>query len=75
MITSDLLLNLMSNNQIILAYLGPGLGGGAIALILGIIASVFLAVFAVVWYPIKRLVRWLFKKGKNKATAPEKNVE
>ncbi len=42
------------------AYLGPGLGTGALAVILGIIASVFLALFAIFWYPIKKL----FKKDK-----------
>ena len=39
------------------AYLGPGLGAGTIAIILGFIASLFLALFAVFWYPIKRLIK------------------
>ena len=37
-----------------LAYVGPGLGLGAIAVILGILLSLGLAVFALVWYPLKR---------------------
>ncbi len=37
------------------AYIGPGLGAGAIAAALGVIGSLFLAVFAVVYYPIKRM--------------------
>lgn len=37
-----------------LAYIGPGLGAGTIGVILGILGSVFLALFAIFWYPIKR---------------------
>ncbi len=36
------------------AYVGPGLGLGAIVVILGILVSLGLAVFALVWYPLKR---------------------
>lgn len=36
------------------AYLGPGLGAGTIAVVLGVLASVFLAIFGVLWYPFKR---------------------
>ena len=39
------------------AYVGPGLGAGAIGMILGVIASIGLAVFAIFWYPIKRLLK------------------
>lgn len=39
------------------AYLGPGLGAGTIGAILGVIGSVFLAIFAVVYYPIKRFLK------------------
>ena len=39
------------------AYVGPGLGLGAVAVILGLIGSVFLAIFALLWYPIKRMLR------------------
>lgn len=38
-------------------YVGPGLGAGTIGVILGAIAAVFLALFAVIWYPIKRLIK------------------
>ena len=37
------------------AYIGPGLGGGAIAIIVGLLSTVFIALFALVWYPIKKL--------------------
>ena len=42
------------------AYVGPGLGAGAIGVILGLFASVLVAIFAIFWYPIKLTV--LFKK-------------
>lgn len=42
------------------AYVGPGLGAGAIGVIIGIIGSIFIALFAIIWYPLKRL----FKKNK-----------
>ncbi|MBS0563667.1 MAG: hypothetical protein JSR87_04070 [Proteobacteria bacterium] len=47
-----------------LAYIGPGVGAGAFGAIIGVIGSIFLAIFAVVWYPIKRLI-----KGKKKPSA------
>ena len=39
------------------AYIGPGVGGGAIAAVLGVLASIAMAFVAVIWYPIKRLVK------------------
>jgi hypothetical protein len=57
-----------------LAYVGPGLGFGAIAAILGVVFSVFLAVFAVVWYPIKRLLG-IGKKPKTKTRAAQQSQE
>lgn len=48
------------------AYLGPGLGAGTIAVVLGLIGSVFLALFAVLWYPIKRIIQKL-RPNKKKA--------
>ena len=38
-----------------LAYVGPGLGVGAITAFFGAIFAVLLAIVGVVWYPIKRL--------------------
>lgn len=36
------------------AYVGPGLGLGALAVILGIVVSILIALIAIVWYPLKR---------------------
>ena len=38
------------------AYVGPGLGLGVIGAILGVVLSVVLALFGLLWYPIKRLL-------------------
>ncbi len=54
---SSLLLPLPAN-----AYIGPGIGLGALGVILGLIASILLAIFGVFWYPIKRLLRKLHRK-------------
>ena len=41
------------------AYLGPGLGAGTLGVIVGLLGSILLALFAIFWYPIKRrLTRW-----------------
>jgi hypothetical protein len=39
------------------AYVGPGLGLGAIAVIVGVVLSVLIALIAIVWYPIKRRMK------------------
>jgi O-antigen/teichoic acid export membrane protein len=49
------------------AYLGPGLGAGAVAAVIGILASIFLALFAILWYPFKRLIK---RRKKSKAETP-----
>ena len=41
----------------VLAYIGPGLSGGVITAVLGFFTSIFLALFAIIWYPIKRLIK------------------
>jgi cellobiose-specific phosphotransferase system component IIC len=41
------------------AYLGPGMGVGTLAVVFGILASLVLALFAVLWYPFKRMINRL----------------
>jgi hypothetical protein len=45
-------------------YIGPGLGGGMIAAILGLIMSFLLAIVALFWIPIKKVVRFIRDKNK-----------
>ena len=44
------------------AYIGPGMGGGVIAAIFGLIAAFFLGLWGILYYPIKRA----FKNRKKK---------
>ena len=49
------------------AYIGPGAGAGMLAIVLGILSSIFLAFVGILWYPIKRLIKtW---KGSAKSAA------
>ncbi len=50
-----------------MAYIGPGVGAGAIAAVLGVLGSILLAIVAVVYYPIKRMLKG--GKGKSAKTA------
>ena len=57
------------------AYVGPGLGLGAVAAVLSVIFSSILAVLAIVWYPVKRLFRKYKRSNptaKSPATPPER---
>ncbi len=40
-----------------LAYIGPGAGLGAIAVMIALIVGVLLLVVGLVWYPLKRLLK------------------
>ncbi len=52
------------------AYIGPGVGLGAIGAVIGVIGSIILAIFAVVWYPIKRMM-----KARKKPAPAAKNAQ
>lgn len=47
------------------AYIGPGMGGGVIAVIVGFFAAILLALWGILYYPIKRAL----KNRKDKKTA------
>jgi len=57
------------------AYIGPGLGMGTIGVVLGILASIFLTLIAIIWYPLKRLFKLLFNKDKTPATPDQKAID
>ena len=42
----------------IFIYIGPGLGGGMIATIFGVLLSFLLGIIALFWIPIKKLIRF-----------------
>ncbi len=43
------------------AYIGPGLGVGALATIFGLFLGLIMLFVGIVWYPIKKLIK-KFKK-------------
>ena len=55
---------ILSNLSPLFTYIGPGMGGGVIAAIFGIIAAFFLGLWGILYYPIKRA----FKNKKKKNT-------
>ena len=54
------------------AYIGPGVGAGLIATVMGILTAIALAIVAIVWYPIKRLLRR--GASSSKAVKPADNL-
>jgi hypothetical protein len=42
-------------------YLGPGMGGGVLSLIIAFIVSLFTFIIAIIWYPIRKAIDF-FKK-------------
>ncbi|MEZ5654628.1 MAG: hypothetical protein R3E04_01875 [Sphingobium sp.] len=47
------------------AYIGPGLGAGAIGAVLGVLGSIFLGLFAIIYYPFKRMMKKRKKSQQN----------
>ena len=39
------------------AYLGPGMGGGVVAAIVGFFAAILLGLWGILYYPIKRALK------------------
>ena len=54
---TNLIIVLLSISSPVFAYLGPGMGGGVIAGVLGVIGAVLLAIFGILYYPIKRMLK------------------
>ena len=53
---SLIIMILLFNNSAI-AYLGPGVGVGMLAATVGIIIAIFAAIFGIIYFPIKRLLK------------------
>ena len=53
------------------AYIGPGMGGGVIAAIVGFFAAIFLALWGILYYPIKRALK--NRKDKKKSLNDSNN--
>lgn len=53
------------------AYLGPGVGGGVVAATIGIVVAILAALFGLIWFPFKRLL----KKRKEQKVEQQKKVD
>jgi hypothetical protein len=45
------------------AYMGPGLGMGAVMTSLGVVGAILLGLFSILWYPAKRLIRRIGRRS------------
>ena len=54
------------------AYIGPGMGGGVIAAIIGFFAAVLLGLWGILYYPIKRALK---KRKDKKMSLKDSNDE
>ena len=69
LISSSIIFCLISTSSF--AYLGPGVGGGLIAATIGVIVAIFAALFGLIWFPVKRLL----KKRKEKKEQQQNKVD
>ena len=54
------------------AYIGPGMGGGVIAAIVGFFAAILLGLWGILYYPIKRALK---KRKEKKMKLEDSNDE
>jgi len=48
---------LLTYSTVASAYIGPGLGAGAVTVVLGIVSGLLMLLVGIVWYPLKKLIR------------------
>ena len=51
------------------AYIGPGMGGGVIAIVIGFFAAICLALWGILYFPIKRALK---NRRQKKDSSPQK---
>jgi len=56
-----LLFSFLTVSMSVNAYIGPGLGLGTIATVLGIFFGLCLMLIGIIWYPLKKLYKRLRK--------------
>ena len=54
------------------AYLDPGIGGGIITATLGILIAIIAALFALIWFPIKKILK---KRKEKKLAQKHKKID
>ncbi len=55
-------MDLFANFTCIMLYVGPGMAGGVITVLIGILSAFFLSLIAVFWYPTKKLIHFVKSK-------------
>ena len=70
MTESLLIFFIFSSANSLFVYIGPGMGGGVIAAIFGLIAAFFLGLWGILYYPIKRSLK---NRKKKKILSKNKN--
>lgn len=58
----------------VLAYVGPGAGLGMIGSLLAVLATIIIAVFGLVFYPITLIRKMLRKSKEAQATEPDQTA-
>ena len=53
-------------SQNVMAYIGPGLGLEAMAVVVGICIAIIFFFIGIVWYPIKKLILIIMSKSNKK---------
>ncbi len=71
MTESIMIFYIFSKATPLFAYIGPGMAGGVIAAIFGVIAAFFLGLWGILYYPIKRALK--NKKFKKKMKSKNGN--
>ena len=56
------------------AYVGPGVGAGTVAVVVGVLGSIVLWLLALVWYPFKRMLRRRQRATAVRAPTPENDI-
>jgi len=69
---SILFLSLLAVSLPAYAYIGPGMGGGVIAVIIGFFAAILLGLWGILYYPIKRALK---KRRDRKMSLKDSNDE
>ena len=62
----------MSEEGVVMAYIGPGAGLASIGALLTLIGAVGLMVLGFIWYPVKRVIqKWRARRTEKKNPATD----
>ncbi|MDC0444498.1 hypothetical protein OAM78_04110 [Alphaproteobacteria bacterium] len=68
LLTLTILLVGFSYSESAYAYVGPGMAGGVIAGVIGVLAALIIGLIALIWFPVKKIIKKLsLKKTKQKS--------